>query len=199
MSSENRIDGMCSNNTANAAAMVGNSAITAGNNFNSGADSVLLAELPAGAHGERPERPAVPLFLEVALVPPRFGNLERDDGRGGSSTTDAWNNPANPSGDDVSNFLIFLGTGYFHQTIFDYIGTWNWRRPTPDAATIRIPETRLPTSSSSPSATACPALATPTTYFAYGHEHADLRIFRRRIDCRNLRRDIAFDNDNLGL
>ena len=38
--------------------------------------------------------------------------------------------------------------------------------------------------------------ATPTTFFAYGHEHADLRIFGGTSTAIT-RRDIAFDNDNL--
>src|SRR5262249_39347234 len=54
VSSELRTDGICSNNTTNSAAMVGNSAITTGNNFNANADSFLLQRFQPALMGNGP-------------------------------------------------------------------------------------------------------------------------------------------------
>jgi hypothetical protein len=84
---------------------------------------------------------------------------------------------------------------YYYQTVFDYVGTWNWETAntgTPDDpnAGTPAPNQLFITFSN------VTGLATPTSFFSYGHEHADLRIFGGTSTALT-RRDIAFDNDNL--
>jgi hypothetical protein len=196
VSSENRTDGMCDDSTANAAAMVGNSAITAGNNFGSGADSTLLQNFQPALTGNGPNGQPYHYVWKWHSFYHASETINATTGVWGVFYNNAWNNPVNPTGDEVGNFPIFLGTsGYFYQTIFDYVGTWNWETANtgiPDDVNASAPPNQLvitfPESVS--------GLATPTTYFAYGHEHADLRIFGGTSTAAT-RRDIAFDNDNL--
>jgi hypothetical protein len=84
---------------------------------------------------------------------------------------------------------------YYYQTVFDYVGTWNWETAntgTPDDpnAGTPAPNQLFITFNN------VTGLATPTSFFSYGHEHADLRIFGGTSTALT-RRDIAFDDDNL--
>ena len=165
---------MCSNSTANAAAMVGNSAITAGNNFNASADSGLGAELQTGADGQRPERPAVPLRLEVALVLPRFGNLNATTGVWGSSSKTG--TTLRPVGRRCGGLPDLPGERLLLPNALDSsapeLGNANTGTPdNPNAASPAPNQLFIGFNDG------VPGLATPTTYFAYGHEHADLKIF----------------------
>ena len=193
VSSENRTDGICSNSTANAAAMVGNSAITAGNNFNSGADSVLLQNFQPALMGNGPNGQPYNYVWKWHSFYHASETLGATTGVWGIFYNDQWNNPANPTGDQVAAFTNNLK--YFYQTIFDYVGAWNWETAntgTPDNpnAGSPAPNQLFITFNN------VTGLATPTTYFAYGHEHGDLRLFGGTSSAAT-RRDIAFDNDNL--
>jgi hypothetical protein len=201
VSSENRIDGICFNNTANAAAMVGNSAITAANNFAANADSTLLQNFQPALTGNGPNGQPYHYVWKWHSFYSATETLNASTGVWGVFYDNAWNNPVNPTGDQVSGFPIHLGdptdSGYFYQFVLDYVGSWNWETANtgtpddPNAATPAPNQFVIPFTNVN-------GLATPTTYFAYGHEHADLANARfGGTSTAATRRDIAFDNDNL--
>jgi hypothetical protein len=124
VSAETRTDGTCGSAVANAAVMTGNSGIAAGANFTGNADSVLLQNfqplLTATA-----QRQALPLRWRWHSFYHASETLGATTGVWGIFYNDKWNNPVAPTGDQVALFTNNLG-GYFYQTVFDYVGTWNW-------------------------------------------------------------------------
>ena len=190
--SENRTDGTCSNSTANNAAMVGNSAITTGNNFASGADSVLLQNFQPALIGNAPNGQPYNYVWKWHSFYHASETLGATTGVWGIFYNDQWNNPLSPTGDQVTGFANNLS--YFYQTIFDYVGTWNWE--TANTGTPDIPNAATPAPNQLfITFNNVRGAATASTYFAYGHEHADLRLFGGTSTATS-RRDIAFDNDN---
>src|SRR5439155_10455910 len=90
---------------------------------------------------------------------------------------------------------------YFYQTLFDNVGTWDW-----ETANTGSPDNPDLNSTTVPIAPpnqyfirfgGVTGLATSSTWFAYGHEHADLAIFTGTATTALTRKDIAFDNDQL--
>ena len=194
VSSENRTDGMCGNSTANAAAMVGNSAITSGFNFNSGANSVLLQNFQPALTGNAANGQPYHYAWKWHSFYHASETLGATTGVWGIFYNDRWNNSTNPTGDQVAAFPITLG-GYFYQTVFDYVGTWNWE--TANTGTPDVPNAATPAPNQMITTfNNISGLAGVGSYFAYGHEHADLRLFGGTSTA-TTRRDIAFDNDNL--
>ena len=146
--SENRTGGICSNNTANAAAMVGNSAITSGFNFTARADSVLLQNFQPALTGNAPNGQPYHYAWKWHSFFKSSEQVGNTTGVWGIFYNNEWNNPANPTGNQVGDFPIILGrVGYFYHTVFDYPtntpGTsWNWETAntgTPDDPTAATP------------------------------------------------------------
>jgi hypothetical protein len=198
VSSENRTDGMCSNSTANAAAMIGNSSTLTGNNFSANADSVLLQNFQPALRGNGPSGQPYHYVWKWHSFYHASETLGATTGVWGVFYNDQWNNAANPTGDQVTAFPIDLS--YYYQTVFDYVGTWNWETAntgTPDDP--RLSSTTVPIAAPNQLFVTfdnVTGLATNSTYFAYGQEHADLTVFGGTSTA-TTRRDIAFDNDNL--
>ena len=188
---------LCCNSDANAAAMTGNSGITSGFNFNAERRLGPAPEFPAGAHGQR---------ARTASRTTTRGSGTRSTTRrkpwaprpasGGSSTTTsgtarstrrATRSPTVPD----TRWPITT------RRLFDYVGRGTGTRPTREPRTIpTLPRRARPPNQLFITFNNVTGLATPTTYFAYGHEHADLAVFGGTSTA-TTRRDIAFDNDNL--
>ena len=194
--SENRTDGLCGSTVINAAAMVGNSAITTGNNFTANADSVLLQNFQPALTGNGPNGQPYHYAWAWHSFYHASETLGATTGVWGIFYNDQWNSATNPTGTQVTGFPTKVA--YYLQTIFDYVGTWNWETAntgTPDNPNLG------PTTGGAPNQTIITfnnvtGLATASTYFAYGHEHADYTVFGGTSSA-TTRRDIAFDNDNL--
>ena len=193
VSSENRTGGLCSNSTANAAVMVGNS--TTSTNFPANADSFVLQNFQPALRGNGPNGQPYHYvwkwhsFFKASEVPTNQGGITA------FFYSDQWNSAVNPTADQALGFPISLA--YFYQTIFDYgLAAWNW-----ETANTGVPDDPRfgPTSGGAPNQViitfdpSTTGLATNSTYFAYGHEHLDDTLFGLGV----ANRDIAFDNDNL--
>ena len=198
VSSENRTDGMCGSTTVNAAAMIGNSAITSGNNFTANADSVLLQSFQPNLRGNGPNGQPYHYAWAWHSFYHASETLGATTGVWGIFYNDAWNSATAPTGAQVTAFTNKLA--YYYQTIFDYLGTWNWETAntgTPDNPDLN--STTIPIAAPNQLIITfgnVTGLATASTYFAYGHEHADVTVFGGTSTA-TTRRDIAFDNDNL--
>ena len=196
VSSETRMDGLCANNTINSAAMVGNSATTS--NFTANADSFLLQRFQPVLQGNGPSGQPYHYVWKWHSFYHASETLNATTGVWGAFYNDKWNQAVNPTGDQATNFPIALA--YFYQTIFDYVGTWNWE--TANTGTPDNPNLNANTVPTSPpnqlfiTFNGVTGLATSSTWFSYGHEHADLFWFTGTPTLA-LRRDIALDNDNL--
>ncbi|HEX4824763.1 MAG TPA: hypothetical protein VFV19_10635 [Candidatus Polarisedimenticolaceae bacterium] len=198
ISSENRTDGICSNSTANAAAMIGNSLTTSGNNFTGNSDSFLMQRFQPILQGNGPSGQPYHYAWKWHSFYHASETLGATTGVWGAFYNDQWNQAVNPTGDQGTTFPISLA--YFYQTVFDYVGTWNW-----EVANTGTPDDPRLNTTSTPIAapnqlfvtfTNVTGLATSSTWFAYGHEHADITVFGGTSSA-TTRRDIALDNDNL--
>ena len=198
VSSENRTDGICSSSTPNAAAMIGNSNITSGNNFTGNSDSVLATLFQPALTGNGPSGQPYHYAWKWHSFYHASETLNNTTGVWGIFYNDQWNSSTSPTGDQVMAFPINIS--YYYQTIFDYVGTWNW-----ETANTGTPDNPNLTSTTVPIAAPnqlfitfnnVTGLATSSTWFAYGQEHADLLVFGGTSTA-TTRRDIAFDNDNL--
>ena len=197
--SENRTDGLCSNNTANAAVMIGNSLITSGNNFTGNSDSVLATLFQPALTGNGPSGQPYHYAWKWHSFYHASETLGATTGVWGVFYNDQWNSSTSPTGDQVATTFP-IAVAYYYQTIFDYVGTWNWEpantgtpdNPNLNATTVPIaaPNQLFVTFNN------VTGLATPSTWFAYGQEHADAAVFGGTSTA-TTRRDIAFDNDNL--
>jgi hypothetical protein len=193
--SENRTDGMCSSGVVNSGAMVGNSGTTVGNNFAANADSVLLQNFQPALRGNGPSGQPYYYAWKWHSFYHSSETFGATTGVWGAFYNDQWNNPLNPTGDDVAGFPISVPNGpYFYQTAFDYLTTWNWETAntgTPDDpnAAAKAPNQIILNFGD------VTGEATPSTYFAYGHEHIDAALFGIPTTA-STRRDIALDNDN---
>ncbi|HEX4826061.1 MAG TPA: hypothetical protein VFV19_17315 [Candidatus Polarisedimenticolaceae bacterium] len=200
--SENRVDGICSNNTANAGAMIGNSAITSGNNFTGNADSVILQRFQPLLLGNGPSGQPYHYAWKWHSFYHASETNGATTGVWGAFYNDQWNQAVNPTGDQATNFPISLA--YFYQTVFDYpsgvVGSWNWELSntgTPDDP--RLSATSTPVAAPNQifiTFNNVTGLASASTWFSYGQEHADLTVFGGTSTVLT-RRDVAFDNDNL--
>jgi hypothetical protein len=190
--SENRTDGVCSNSTATAAAMIGNSGITTGSNFTGNADSVLLQSFQPALTGNGPSGQPYQYMWKWHSFYHASETLGATTGVWGIFYNNAWNNPVAPTGDEVVSTFPFQ-QAYYYQTVFDYVSTWNWE--TANTGTADVPGLSAPPNQLFITFSNIQGLATPTTYFAYGHEHADVTLFGGSSNALT-RRDIAFDNDN---
>ena len=190
--SETRVDGACGSATVNSAAMVGNSGTAS--NFSTNADSFLLQRFQPALTGNGPSGQPYRYVWKWHSFYHASEALNNQGGAWGIFYNNEWNQAINPTGDQAIGFPIDLS--YFFHTVFDYVGTWNW-----DAANGGTPDDpRLgPTSGGAPNqlfitfSQNVTGLATPTTWFAYGHEHLDDAYFGGA----TINRDIALDNDRL--
>ncbi len=194
--SENRTDGTCGSATVPAAAMVGNSGTTpASANFALGADSFLLQNFQPTLRGNAPNGQPYHYVWKWHSFYHASELLGNQGGVWGAFYNDQWNNATNPTADEAAEFPIAVA--YYYHTIFDYVGTWNW-----DVANGGVPDDPRfgPTTGGAPNQTiitfssSVRGLATTNTWFAYGHEHADARLF---VGGNPIRRDVALDNDRL--
>ncbi len=197
VSSEVRVDGACGAATTNRAAMVGNSGTSAANNFPNNADSFITLTFQPALRGNNANGQPYHYAWKWHSFYHASELLSNQSGAWGAFYNPTWNIAGNPTGDQARAFPISLA--YFFQTIFDYVGTWNW-----DVANGGIPDD--PDLHPTPATGGAPnqlfitfgnttGLATTGTWFSYGHEHVDIRFF----DPANLspHRDIALDNDRL--
>jgi hypothetical protein len=194
---ELRTDGACGNATTNASAMTGGALTTA--NFNNNADSFLFLNFQPVLRGNGPSGQPYHYawkwhsFYHASETPSAPYN---QSGVWGSFYNDAWNSAVAPTGDQLAGFPIALA--YYYHSIFDYVGAWDW-----DAANGGTPDDPHlgPTSGGAPNQIIVTfgnttGLATASTWFAYGHEHADIYFFNTGTS-HGSHRDIALDNDRL--
>jgi hypothetical protein len=195
--SENRIDGACGNATANAGAMVGNSATTTANNFTLSSDSFLLLNFQPALRGNAPNGQPYHYVWKWHSFYHASELLSNQGGVWGSFYNDKWNNSINPTGDQALGFPISVA--YYYHTIFDYVGTWNWETAntgTPDDPRLGPSSGGAPNQLFITFGSSVTGLATNSTYFAYGHEHGDAFWWTGQTT-HPARRDIALDNDRL--
>jgi hypothetical protein len=193
--SENRTDGICSNSTINAAAMIGNSGITTGNNFTGNADSFLMQRFQPALLGNGPTGQPYHYAWKWHSFYHASETLGATTGVWGAFYNDQWNQPVNPSGDQAVNFPLAFAY-YYQSDAFDYVGTWNW-----ELSNTGTPDDPRLTTTAAPNQQiivfgGVTGLANSSTWFAYGHEHTDLTVFGGTSTA-TTRRDIALDNDNL--
>jgi len=191
---ELRVDGACGNATANAAAMTGGALSNA--NFNNNADSFLFLNFQPALRGNGPSGQPYRYSWKWHSFYHASELLANQGGAWGAFYNNAWNSAVAPTGDQLAAFPISFA--YYYQTLFDYVGTWNW-----DAADGGIPDDPHfnPNTGGAPnqfiiSFSNITGPATASTYFAYGHEHADVFFFSNP-PTHGTHRDIALDNDRL--
>jgi hypothetical protein len=192
---ELRVDGACGNATTNASAMTGGS--TTGANFNINADSFMFLNFQPVLRGNGPSGHPYHYTWKWHSFYHASEVLGDQSGAWGSFYNDRWNNPLAPTGDQLVRFPIAFAY-YYHNVWFDYVGPWNW-----DAANGGMPDNPDlgPSTGGAPNQLiltfddSVTGRAEATTYFAYGHEHADIFFFTGAHAM--ARRDIALDNDRL--
>ena len=194
--SENRTDGICSSSAANKGMMVGNSATTTGNNFNNNADSFLLTNFQPSLRGNGPSGQPYHYAWKWHSFYHASEAFTNTSGVWGAFYNDQWNSATNPTADDANNNFPIVVCCYYH-TILDYVGVWNW-----ETANTGVPDNPSlgPTSGGAPNQLIITfnnvnGFATSGSYFAYGHEHADVFFFG--VGTHGTHRDSAIDNDNL--
>ncbi len=195
VSSENRVDGACGNATANAGAMVGNSATTT--NFSASSDSFLLQKFQPALVGNAPNGQPYHYVWKWHSFYHASEVLGNQGGVWGGFYNDKWNSAVNPTGDQALGFPIAVA--YYYHTIFDYVGTWNWETAntgTPDDPRLGPSSGGAPNQLFITFGASVTGLATAGTYFAYGHEHGDVYWWNGQTT-HPARRDIALDNERL--
>jgi hypothetical protein len=192
--SENRTDGACGSAIANAAAMVGNSSTAT--NFVNNADNFLYINFQPALRGNGPSGQPYHYAWKWHSFYHASELLGNQGGVWGSFYNDKWNNAVAPTGDQLKGFPISLA--YYYHTIFDYVGTWNW-----ETANTGVPDDPHfnPNTGGAPNQLIVTfnnttGLATASTFFSYGHEHADIFFFNGGTS-HGTHRDIALDNDRL--
>jgi hypothetical protein len=187
---ETRTNGLC-NNSTNGAAVAGNTGTSS--NFASRAWSYLGRIAQVTNYGSAPNgQPWYYAMKEHAF----YGSVEavnNTSGVWGAFYDPEWNSASTPTGSNFySDFPLSLA--YYLHTVVDgaYTPTaaWDWETAntgTPDdpSATTPAPNQMLITLPDRP------ILATASSYFAWGHLHADAYYF----GITATRRDIAIDND----
>ena len=197
---ELRVDGACGNATANAAAMTGGALTTS--NFNNNADSFLFLNFQPALRGNGPSGQPYRYAWKWHSFYHASEALGNQGGVWGAFYNNNWSGGAvAPTGDQLAAFPIKLGeSGYYYHTVFDYLGPWNWDTAnggTPDdphlnSNTGGAPNQLIVTFAN------ITGPATASTYFAYGHEHADIFFFTSGTSqTHGTHRDIALDNDRL--
>jgi hypothetical protein len=198
---ELRTDGACNNNTANGSVMTGNSGT--GSNFASNADSFLMLNFQPALRGNGPSGQPYRYTWKWHSFYRAAEATGNQSGVWGAFYNNAWNSAVNPTGDQAAGFT--LAFAYYYHTLFDYpIGStgtsWNWEAlntGTPDNPNLN--STTVPASAPNQFIInfggGINGLATNSTYFAYGHEHADAYWFVGTHA--TLFRDVALDNDRL--
>jgi hypothetical protein len=191
---ELRVDGLCGNATTNAVAMTGGA--LNGSNYNPNADSFLFLNFQPVLRGNGPSGQPYHYawkWHSFYHASETFGN---QDGVWGAFYNDHWNSAVAPTGNQLVAFPASLA--YYYHSVFDYVGAWNW-----DAGNAGTPDDpRLgPTTGGAPNQFiitfgGMTGLATASTWFAYGHEHADIFFFSDP-PTHGMHRDIALDNDRL--
>jgi hypothetical protein len=198
VSSENRTDGACGSATVNAAAMTGNSGTTT--NFASNADNFLFLSFAPANRGNGPSGQPYHYAWKWHSFYHASEAGSNTSGVWGAFYNDKWNTGTAPTGDQLKNFPIVLA--YYYQTIFDYpsggTGSWNWE--TANTGTPDDPHLN-PNTGGAPNQIiitfgGVTGLATTSTIFSYGHEHADIFFFNGGTS-HGTHRDIALDNDRL--
>jgi len=194
VSSEVRVDGSCNSATANAAAMVGNSGT--GTNFANNADNFLYINFQPILRGNNANGQPYRYAWKWHSFYHASEALGNQGGVWGSFYNNAWNSAVAPTGDQLRGFPISLA--YYYHTIFDYVGTWDW-----DVANGGVPDDPHlgPATGGAPNQIIITfnnttGFATPSTFFSYGHEHADIFFFNGGAS-HGTHRDIALDNDRL--
>jgi hypothetical protein len=195
---ELRVDGACGDATNNAAAMTGGALTTA--NFNNNADSVLFLNFQPALRGNGPSGQPYHYAWKWHSFYHATETLANQSGIWTTFYNDHWNSAVAPTGDQIVGFPIGLLPPNFAypQSVLDYVGTWNW-----DAANGGTPDDPHfgPSTGGAPNQliigfSNVTGLATASTFFAYGHEHADIFFFNGNTS-HGTHRDIAIDNDRL--
>lgn len=199
--SEVRTDGACGSATINSAAMVGNSGTTtAATNFAANADSFLFLVVAPAPKGTGPSGQPYHYAWKWHSFYHASELGSNQGGVWGAFYNDKWDQAVNPTGDQLKGFPISLA--YFYHTIFDYpstgTGSWNWdvaNGGTPDDPHLN-PNTGGAPNQLIITFNNVTGLAKTTSFFAYGHEHADIFFFNGGTS-HGVHRDIALDNDRL--
>lgn len=191
---ENRTDGACGNSTVSSVAMTGGALSTA--NFNNNADSFLFLNFQPALRGNGPSGKPYRYAWKWHSFYHASELLANQGGVWGSFYHNEWDNAVAPTGDQLASFPIAVA--YYYHTVFDYVGTWNW--DTANGGTPDDPHLG-PNTGGAPNQLIITfgnvtGLATANTWFAYGHEHADIYFFNGQTT-HGTHRDIALDNDRL--
>ena len=197
--SENRVDGACGSAVPNAAAMTGNSGTAS--NFNNNADSFLFDKFQPSLRGNGPSGKPYHYVWKWHSFYHASELGSNQGGVWGAYYNDQWNSATAPTGDQIKAFTNKLCC-YYH-TIFDYpsggAGSWNWETAntgTPDDPHFNPNTGGAPNQLIITFTDSTTGLATAGTYFAYGHEHADIFFFNGGTS-HGTHTDIALDNDRL--
>ncbi len=202
VSSENRVDGACGSGVLNAAAMVGNSGT--GVNYTTNADSFLYTVFQPSLRGNGPS--GQPYYYTWKWH--SFYHASEAGGNGdgvwGAFYNDRWNSSTAPTGDQLVGFPLALAW-YAQSVVFDYpqggTGTWNWETAntgTPDDPHLTPGAGGAPNQLIITFSDSVTGPATSSSYFSYGHEHADIYWFSTaNPPSHGTHRDVALDNDRL--